>query len=293
MTASRRRAYLYGLVTVALWSTVASAFKISLRYMGPFQLLFYADMTSTLALGAILAFTSRMRNLLGYPVRLYLLSIMQGALNPFLYYTILFTAYDLLPAQVAQPLNYTWAITLSIMSAFLLGQRIRPLEIACGVISYAGVLIIVSGGSLHQWASFDPLGVFLALASTVVWSLSWIVNTVDRRDPIESIFLSCAAGLPFITCSCALTTGFPPVDVRGLAGAAYVGMFEMGITFVFWLKTLKFTDTTARVANLVFLSPFASFILIHVLVGERIMPSSLAGLVLIVAGLVLQGRVKS
>ncbi|HPC47931.1 MAG TPA: EamA/RhaT family transporter, partial [Deltaproteobacteria bacterium] len=41
------------------------------------------------------------------------------------------------------------------------------------------------------------------------------------------------------------------------------------------------------------LSPFASFILIHVLVGERIMPSSLAGLVLIVAGLVLQGRVKS
>ena len=38
-----------------------------------------------------------------------------GFLNPFLYYVVLFKAYDLLPAQEAQPLNYTWAITLAIL----------------------------------------------------------------------------------------------------------------------------------------------------------------------------------
>ena len=35
-----------------------------------------------------------------------------GLLNPVAYYLVLFKAYDLLPAQVAQPINYAWPIVL-------------------------------------------------------------------------------------------------------------------------------------------------------------------------------------
>jgi hypothetical protein len=49
----RRRAYLYGLGAVLLWSTVASAFKLSLRYLDYAQLLLYACGVSTLVLGSI------------------------------------------------------------------------------------------------------------------------------------------------------------------------------------------------------------------------------------------------
>ena len=38
----QKKAYLYGLATVLLWSTVASAFKLALRYLDPAQLLLYA-----------------------------------------------------------------------------------------------------------------------------------------------------------------------------------------------------------------------------------------------------------
>jgi drug/metabolite transporter (DMT)-like permease len=77
-------------------------------------------------------------------------------------------------------------------------------------------------------------------------------------------------------------------DATGLLGAAYIGCFEMGISFFLWLQALRYTASTARISSLIFLSPFISLILIHFLVGEEILLSTFYGLVLIVAGLILQ-----
>jgi drug/metabolite transporter (DMT)-like permease len=62
----------------------------------------------------------------------------------------------------------------------------------------------------------------------------------------------------------------------------------MGITFVLWLSALKLSENTAKVGNLIFISPFISLVFIHYLVGEDILPSTFIGLVLIVAGLLIQ-----
>ena len=55
MLKNQKKAYQYGLCAVALWSTVATAFKISLAYFEPVQLLLVAAITSTLTLGSIVA----------------------------------------------------------------------------------------------------------------------------------------------------------------------------------------------------------------------------------------------
>ena len=68
----------------------------------------------------------------------------------------------------------------------------------------------------------------------------------------------------------------------------YVGLFEMGITFVLWLSALKLTQNTARVSNLIFASPFISLVLLANIIGEQIHPTTLIGLMLIVFGLVIQ-----
>lgn len=285
----QRKAYLYGLCTVLLWSTVASAFKISLRYMEPVQLLLYASLTSTVVLFVIQWARGSIGQIRSYSARQYLSSLRLGLLNPFLYYIILFKAYDLLPAQVAQPLNYTWALTLTYLSIPLLKQRIHAREILAGIICYLGVVVIVSRGRMISLEAVDPLGVILALASTVVWSLSWIMGTRDDRDPAASLLLSFLFGLPFIFLACMLTSSLRVDDMRGLIGAVYVGVFEMGITFVLWLKALRLSRNTARVGNLIFLSPFLSLVFIRLLVGEDILASTYAGLALIVAGLMVQG----
>jgi drug/metabolite transporter (DMT)-like permease len=57
---------------------------------------------------------------------------------------------------------------------------------------------------------------------------------------------------------------------------------------VLWLSALKNTNNTARISNLIFASPFISLILLSTIIGEEIHPTTLFGLVLIIAGLVVQ-----
>lgn len=157
------------------------------------------------------------------------------------------------------------------------------------LVSYAGVWVISTGGEVLALEIDEPLGVALALGSTVIWAFSWIIQSRDRRDPVAGLFMNFVCSLPFVGGYLLVSEGFRRVDGAGLAGAAYIGAFEMGIAFVCWLMAMKLTRSTARIANLIFISPFASLALIHFLVGEEIMPSSVVGLGFIVAGLALQG----
>jgi drug/metabolite transporter (DMT)-like permease len=286
---ARKKALLFGLATVALWSTVASAFKLSLRHLDPLQLLLYACVASLLALAGVLAAQGRLGQLRRVSRGELLRCALLGALNPALYYVILFMAYDLLPAQEAQPINYTWAITLSLLSVPLLGQKLSLRDLAAILISYFGVVIISTHGDLTDMRFSSPAGVALALGSTVVWALYWIGNTRSTADPVTGLFFNFLFALPLVLGATLIFSELPPMTPEALLGGVYVGVFEMGVTFALWLTAMKYAAMpdgggTARIANLIFLSPFLSLVFIHVLVGEEILPSTLAGLAFIIAG---------
>ena len=285
---NQKKANLYGLATVLLWSTVASAFKLSLRFLDHIQLLFYATTSSIIVLTVILLLQGKLQLLFAYSGRQYLRSLVLGLLNPFLYYLVLFKAYDLLPAQEAQPLNYTWAITLALLSVPLLKQKIRLKNFVALFVSYAGVVVISTHGNPFSFRFSDPLGVALALGSTLIWSIYWIYNTKDDRDPVAALLLNFLFSLPFVTVLCLSFSSLQVSSVMGFWGAAYVGIFEMGITFVLWLSALRLSRDAAKVGNLIFISPFLSLVFIHYFVGEEILVSTYFGLVLIIAGLLIQ-----
>ncbi|OBX34312.1 EamA-like transporter family protein [Halomonas elongata] len=83
------------------------------------------------------------------------------------------------------------------------------------------------------------------------------------------------------------------VGATGLAAGIYVGLFEMGIAFVLWQLAMRTVSRTARISNLIFLSPPISLVLLFFIVGEPVLPSTLLGLVLILGGLGLQQRQKT
>ncbi len=284
----QQRAYLYAVTTVLMWSTVAAAFKLTLRRLSPIPLLFYANIVSIVCLLLVLIGQNRVSILLQYSRRDVARCAVLGFLNPFLYYLILIKAYDLLPAQEAQPLNYTWAITLAILSVPLLGQKLTAKDIVAILISYFGVVVIATRGEPWSLRFTNTAGVMLALGSTVIWALYWIFNMKAGNDPVANLLLNFIFGLPFVALATCLLSDPFAVSVQGLVGAAYIGLFEMGIAFVLWLNALKLSDSTARVSNLIFFSPFLSLVFISVFVGEKISPSSIAGLVLIVVGNVIQ-----
>ncbi|WFS64108.1 DMT family transporter [Pseudodesulfovibrio thermohalotolerans] len=284
-----RKALLFGLATVTIWSTVASAFKIALRGLDPLQLLLCACAISIAALALILIVQGKLGEIRRMGRRGTMRCALLGALNPFLYYTILFKAYDLLPAQEAQPINYTWAVTLSLLSVPLLGQRLSLKDLGAIILSYLGVVVISTHGDPFSMSFSSLPGVGLALGSTVIWAVYWIFNTRSKADPIAGLLLSFMTGFPLILAATLLFSELPSLETGQILAASYVGLFEMGITFALWLTAMKYAAKptgggTARVANLIFLSPFLSLVFIHFLVGETIHPATVAGLAFIIAG---------
>lgn len=287
----QKKAVLFGLATVAMWSTVATAFKLALAYLHPFQLVTLASLTSCLVLGGVLAWRGELRLLRTMTRRQWLRSLAFGALNPCLYYALLFMAYALLPAQEAQAINYTWAITLTLLAVPMLGQKLSARDALAIAVSYGGVVVIATRGDLTGLHFASPLGVGLALASTVVWALYWLLGARDDRDPVAGLCANFLCGTP-LAGLVALAGGAPwRLTWPALAGAAYVGVFEMGLAFVTWLTALRLAANASRVANLVFLSPLVSLVCIRLVVGEAIAPATIAGLACILAGLGLQ-RIK-
>ena len=409
---NQNRAYVFALLAVLCWSTVASAFKLTLRQVDYLTMLLYSSCVSAIFLFVTLmvqgktallidALSVRRRsvgrrsvgmapaegrsaversvgewsasavrqppeiprahegNLRG---RSLLRSAANGFLNPFLYYVVLFKAYSLLPAQEAQPLNFTWPIVLVFLSAPMLGQRIRPLGILALGLSFLGVLIVSTHGDLLGLRFTNLPGAILAMGSAVVWALFWLTNVKDERDEVLKLFLNFFFGFLYIlvttlilglirttgvwaregacvawqasatlgttgawaregvgftwagstthwvtgvgalslrgltmlarTGVCPVPDGPLLVGTAGLLGCVYIGIFEMGAAFVFWLKALQLSEATAKVSNLIFLSPFISLIFIRFVVGERILPSSIIGLGFIAGGILIQRTVK-
>jgi len=211
-----------------------------------------------------------------------------GFLNPFLYYTVLFKAYSILPAQQAQPLNFVWPLTLVLLSIPILKQKIKRRDILAILISFAGVLVISTKGHILSFKLTDPLGVALATGSSIPWALYWIYNIKNKRDEVLTLFLNFTWASVYVLALILVTGELQTLSFRGILGVTYVGLFEMGITFLLWLKALKRSQTTAHVAGLIYLVPFVSLIVIHFVLGETILPSTIAGAVLIVGGILLQ-----
>ena len=276
------------LLSVLMWSTVASGFKLGLAVFAVEQLLLLGTSMSWLIFFCYAA--SKCQLSLAAEDRK--LACLLGLINPTAYYLILFAAYDRLPAHIAQPINYTWALTLAVLAVPVLGQRLSRRTFAGILISYLGVVILVitTPGEAGQ---IDALGIALALVSTLLWAGYWLLNARSRAQPASIMFWSFSMALPLIAAICWYGPGLPNMNATALGYAIWIGAIEMGITFLLWQRALQRARSSAKIAQLIFIAPFLSLLLIHLLLDETMSLWALPALVIIVSGLVVGQREQS
>lgn len=277
------------LLAVVFWSTMSSVFKLTLQHIAFDEMLLWSSFFGVVALAGISLVRTKGLKIISIDRKGLLSSAIMGFFNPFLYYIILFKAYDLLEAQIAGTLNYAWPIALVLLSIPFLGQKIKLISLVAICISFLGVVIISTQGQLQQFKIMNPFGVLLAVGSAFLWAVYWILNMKDKRKEIGKILLNLCFGFLYILIYFLIVHGkisFPSKDA--IAGVIYIGFFEMSITFVIWLKALQFSSDTAKVSNLIYLSPFLALFIIRYTVGEQIHITTVLGLTVIVAGIVLQ-----
>jgi len=286
-----RKSYIYALLAILFWSTVPTAFKISLGELEVLPMLTIATFTSTIVLGVFVLAGNKVHLIKETSGKELLSSAILGFINPFFYYIILLKAYQLLPAQVAQPLNMIWPIILVFLSVPILKQKIGRKSYIALFISFAGVYIISSQGNLFSKGQTNLTGVLLATGSSVFWAVYFILNVKDRRDEAVKLFLNFFFGSLYLTAAMFINGKWQTdFGLRGITASVYVGIFEMGITFLFWLKALQMAPSTDKVSNLVYLAPFLSLVFVHFILHEPVYYTTPAGLLLIISGILIQNR---
>ena len=290
---NNQQVYGFGLTAILFWSTAAVAFKIALSGISFVALLLYSSGTASVVLLVIAMYQRKLPILRTFKIRDWLKVAGAGFLNPFGYYMVLLYAYSVLPAQIAQPLNYTWPIMLVLLSVPLLGQKLSYKSFFAILVSFAGVFVISAQGELLNYKLDPPMGVLMATGSSIIWALFWIVNLRNKHDEVIKLMLNFFFGFVYTAVAVALFFEIQTPSLKSILASIYVGFFEMGFTFVLWLMALKHAKSNARISNLVFISPFLSLGFIWLILGEQIHTTTFAGLVLIIVGIFIQQSISN
>jgi drug/metabolite transporter (DMT)-like permease len=184
-----------------------------------------------------------------------------------------------------------WPIILVFLSVPLLGQKIERKSFIALFISFAGVYLISSQGKLFHFGGANPKGVFLTIGSSVFWALYFILNLRDKRDEAVKLLLNFLFGSLYLLTAIIFSGKWHDyIGLKGAIGSVYVGVFEMGITFLFWLKALSLAETTDKVSNLVYFAPIISLFFVNFFLKEPVYYTTPVGLLLIIGGILIQNR---
>lgn len=281
------KAILYACAAVLSWSTVATAFKITLTHFTHFEMLLVASITALVVFSLLLTVRKRWNLVTGLSARQWVLFSFLGLLNPVAYYLVLFKAYSLLPAQVAQPINYAWPIVLLILLALFARQPIPPKKYIGMFLSLGGVALISLGSGSIDNAGISVSGLLLAALSAVLWASYWMLNNrlKEKADNLAMLFVGFLSGTVFLLLSC-LWTEVHLDSLPGILSSIYIGGFEISIPFVCFGIAMRKTSNPALINQLCYLSPFLSLFFVAFVLNEQIVATTYIGLVLIVSGIV-------
>lgn len=281
------KAIIYACIAVLSWSTVATSFKIALMHLTHYEMLLIASCTTLIIFTLLMTFQRKWKLVAELTPRQWGLFAFLGLLNPVAYYLVLFKAYALLPAQVAQPINYAWPIVLLVLLALFAHQPIPPKKYIGMFLSLGGVALISIGSGNISDTGISTTGLLLAALSAILWASYWIVNNKlkDKVDGSVTLFMS------FLFGTCYLLAGMCGTEVNistlpGILSGMYVGCFEMGLPFLFFGLAIQKTSNPALINQLCYLSPFLSLFLIAIVLNEQIVGTTYVGLAFIVSGII-------
>ena len=287
----RAQSYLSLALCILLWASIPVASKKILAELSNLQMLFYSTTFSVFALGALVLWQRKTVSLKDYTLRDFANLCWLGFLGAFLYYVLLYGAFARTSAAEGFLLAYTWPILISLLAAPLLGERFTPTRLIAIVISFSGVVAIVTQGRMVELRVENLAGNLLALCGALVFALFSIQGKRANYNVTVAAFVYFCAALFCSAVAILLSGGLVLPSTAVWGWLIYNGLLVNGLSYVFWFKALEHGDTFI-VSNLLYLTPAISLLFVLLLLDEPVHASAVSGLVLIIAGILFQSRQK-
>lgn len=285
--AEEKISYLYVALAVLLWGSTAAVGKLMLKNLNNLQVLFYTSLIASISLFVIVLFQKKFHIIKKYTLKDYWHFVYMGFIGVFLYYVFLFAGLMFAPAQEAFIVNYTWPIWVVIFAMVLLKEEFNLKKMLAILLGFIGVYVVVTKGDVFSLSIANLKGDLFAFAGAISYGIFSVLGKKHNYERFTSMMFYYSFTFLFISIANLLFSGIPEISLYELAGLTWLGIFTSALAFVFWFLALKHGDT-AKMSNIVFLTPFLSLVYIHFLTGETIFFSSVIGLIFIVSGIVIQ-----
>jgi Integral membrane protein DUF6. len=183
-------------------------------------------------------------------------------------------------------LNNTWQIFFFILSVIFFLKKINFFQVLGILISFSGVFILATKGDVLNFKLSNPFGFLLGISCAIIWAIYWILNTNDKRKIEVKLFYNFLFGFFYIAIFM-IFFGSLKFNTYGLIGSLYISLFEMSITFLIYGKAIEEKTYIPIIANLMYLAPIISILLLSIIVGEKIEIWTIISVITIIFGIIL------
>lgn len=219
------------------------------------------------------------------------LHLLQSALGLVAYTLFLYWALGFTTPVSAAVISATNPAMIALAAALFLGDRLSGSRILGLVLSFAGVLVVLSGGNVARIieTGFNP-GDLLVLGAVVSWTAYSLVGRRVRTPPVTATAVQAVFAIvlmiPFV-----VVFGLQlPTDAAGFTGLAYIILFPSVAAYALWnIGAARIGPARAGI----FLNLLPVFtVLISVLLGAELVPAIIIGGALVLVGVYLTSRQK-
>lgn len=157
-----------------------------------------------------------------------------GTLGLFGYHFLYFSALRNAPAAEAGLIAYMWPLLIVLFSGFLPTEHLQKQHIAGAVIGFAGVALVILGGSGGFEIKFAK-GYMLAFSGAVTWGLYSVLSRKWAAVPTQSVAIFCVfTALLSALSHFAVETTVWPESLNGWAAVIALGLGPVGLAFYVW-----------------------------------------------------------
>ncbi len=283
----KNKQLIFCMAAVLIWSVNAPLAKVLLTTLPSFEIITLYAVFAFATMLLINAATGKLREVRRYTAKQLGQMAALGVIGPFLNAAFYNGGLARLSAQEACIVNYLWPIMLVLFSVLLLGERMSAAKAAAMLCSFAGIVVLSSGGEMSTGGSRFA-GVVSCTLGAATYGLFSVLNKKLNYDqsitmmvmwPVVGVCAAAAGGL---------TKQWVPIGGAEWLGLIWMGVMASAMAYLLWSLALNGSEGTASMANLAYLTPFLSVVWSAVFLHEGFHLRALAALVLIVGGIVLQ-----
>ena len=296
MSESKARALPYvALVTLALiWGSSFLFIKVAVQDMSPEVLLLFRSTSGFTALAIILLVLGRPLFGPGWRTRVISFAIM-AVTNAVIPWIAIAWGEERISSGLASILNSTTTLWTAVLIYWVVPvERPSPLNYFGVFLGFAGVVLLV----YPDLAAHGITGNVLGALAVVLASLSYAVNALYQRRKMRSVSVfevslgQLAASVVFAVPIAAPTLGQLHVRFQSIAAVLTLGALATGVAYLLYYYVMNSLGAV-RAAGVTLLVPITAVFWGVVLLNESVSPTTILGMVVILAGIVMTNLSRS